>query len=252
MHWFNTEWIQKADSGEKTDVKHLHFFMNDNPIMGPAEIEKAEAMFSGIFYQRYILGRWVMSEGLIYDQFNPEVHVLQKTPETEGDMFVSSDFGIQNATVFLLWQKERGTDRWICLKEYYYSGRENRQQKTVGQLVDGLKETLPQTDNGPLYPRQVIVDPSAAALIVELRRQGFHVVPAINDVLDGITDTSTLLAQNRLAFTKECKNTIQEFGVYIWDEKAAQHGEDKPIKDNDHSMDAVRYFVKTRHLVKRH
>lgn len=246
LHWFNTEWIEPTDAGERPDAVHLHFLMEDNPIMTPAAIEQAKSMFSGLFYKRYILGLWVMAEGLIYDMFDADTHILQELPETEGDYFVSSDFGIQNATTFLLWRKERGSKRWICLKEYYYSGRENKRQKTVEELVTDLQGML----NG-IIPRQVIVDPSAAALIVALRKAGLHTASANNDVIDGISDVSTLLRHNEIGIYKECKNTINEIELYAWDPKAAARGEDRPIKEHDHCMDALRYFVKTRQLVRR-
>lgn len=253
MHWFNQEWIHKADSGEKTDVKHLHFLMSDNPIMTEKAIADAESMFSGVFYQRYILGLWVMAEGLVYDMFQNDVHVKPiEEITTEGEYYVSSDFGVQNATVFLLWQKERGSDRWVCLNEYYYSGRDNHIQKTVQELADGFESILPRSADGKIIPpAQVIIDPSAAALITELRRREYRCRKADNDVVDGISDVSTMLRWGTLRFSNLCKNTINEFGVYAWDDKAAQRGEDKPIKTNDHAMDAVRYFVKTMKLVKR-
>lgn len=244
LHWFNTEWIEKADSGERRNVQHLHFLMDDNPILSQKQINDAAEMFSGVFYRRYILGEWVMADGLIYDMFDADLHITDDI-ETEGDHFVSCDYGIQNATTFLLWRKVKQSNAWVCLKEWYYSGRENHVQKTVAQLKEGLKQML-----GDIVPRQVIIDPSASALIAELRKDGFHCLKANNDVVDGISDVSTMLHQRRLLFHRSCRHTIQEFGVYAWDKKAADRGEDRPIKDNDHCMDAVRYIVKTKHLVK--
>ena len=101
------------------------------------------------------------------------------------------------------------------------------------------------------YPKQVIVDPSASALIVELRKNGFHVISANNTVRDGISDVQTLLRKAKLLFCSNCVNTIGEFGIYSWDEKASEKGEDTPLKENDHAMDAIRYFVKTKMLVRR-
>lgn len=170
-----------------------------------------------------------------------------------GDYYVSCDYGIQNATVFLLWQKEKGGSRWICLDEAYYSGREKRAQKTVAELVELLDGLCARNIPGfrPELVERVIIDPSASALKVELRRRGYYTRDANNDVLDGIADVGTALKQDMIAFLARCENTIREFGLYLWDEKAAQRGEDKPIKENDHCQDAVRYFVKTMKLVKR-
>ncbi len=85
-------------------------------------------------------------------------------------------------------------------------------------------------------------------MITELRHSGYHVLKANNDVQDGIAEVSSMIQQGRLLFKRSCRNTINEFGIYAWDEKAANRGEDKPLKTNDHAMDAVRYFVKTKRL----
>ncbi len=247
LHWFNQEWVIKADKGEKKSVTHLHFLMSDNPIMTKEAIADTENMFSGVFYQRYIEGKWVAAEGLIYDMFDMEKHIIDtSTLEYEGGYYVSSDYGIQNANVFLLWRKEKGTDRHIVLKECYYSGRENNKQKTVSELVDMLDDML-----DGIKPEKVFIDPSAAALIVELRKRGYSIMKADNDVLDGIADVATMIGKNRIMVDKSCKNTINEFGVYCWDAKAAEHGADQPVKANDHAMDAVRYYIRTRRLVKK-
>lgn len=248
QHWFYTNWIQKAN---EMNALYLHFEMRDNPSLSEKLLQRYESMYSGVFYERYIQGRWVSADGLIYDMFDNTEHVIDGL-HTSGEYYVSADYGIQNATVFLLWQKEQNSDRWVCIKEWYYSGRDNMKQKTVAEQVQGLIDILPRGKEDKLiYPKQVIVDPSASALIVELRKQKFHVVHARNDVLDGISDVATLLSQDKIAFTSKCKNTIREFGIYAWDTKATNRGEDVPIKLNDHAMDAVRYFVKTKHLVTR-
>ena len=243
LHWFNVDWIQKA---EEKNALHLHFTMDDNPSLSDKVRQRYESMYSGVFYDRYIRGLWVAAEGLIYDMFDKDTHILTKAPETEGDYYVSSDYGIQNATVFLLWRKVKDTNKWICLKEYYYSGRDEKKQKTVSQLVEDMKAWLDD-----IMPKSIIVDPSAAALIVEMRRAGYKVLKAKNDVLDGIADVSTMLHAGRLLFMDNCKGIIDEFGVYSWDPKAAARGEDKPIKEHDHAQDACRYFVRTLGLVKR-
>ena len=256
-HWFYKEWILKS---KEKNVLFLHFTMRDNYSLSNKIIARYESLYSGVFYDRYIKGLWVSADGVVYDMFDKKMHVVSDDIETEGEYFVSCDFGIQNATVFLLWRKEKGTKRWICLNEYYYSGRDNRVQKTVDGLVKGLIEILPteefediygETHEELVYPKQAIVDPSATALIVELRKQGFHSLQADNDVMSGISDVSSLLRKNKIAFTSKCKNTIEEFAMYRWDEKASQRGEDKPLKENDHAMDAVRYFVRTRHILRK-
>jgi len=89
------------------------------------------------------------------------------------------------------------------------------------------------------------VDPAAASFIAELQKRRHTVLKAKNDVEDGIRRVGTLLNLGKLIFSSSCVNTIKEFASYIWDPKAAKRGEDKPIKQHDHAMDAVRYFCYT-------
>lgn len=244
LHWFNQEWVLQP---EKHNALRLHFTMDDNPSLSTKVRKRYESMYTGVFYDRYIRGLWVSADGIIYDMFSAERHVVSELPETEGEYYVSADYGIQNATTFLLWRRIKGDgSSWILIREYFYSGRDNKRQKTVKELTDGLTDMLDGVN-----PKYVIVDPSAAALIVELRNQGFKVLKANNDVLDGITDVSSLLQADRILIYKGCKHTLDEIGIYAWDEKAAARGEDKPIKENDHCMDAMRYFVRTLKLARK-
>lgn len=225
-----------------------HFTIDDNLSISDERREEIKAQYdpSSVWYRRDILGERVIADGLVYPMFNGKDHILDELPATEGDYYVSSDFGIQNATTFGLWRKEQGGGRWIRLREYYYSGREEKRQKTVSELVDGLDMLL-----DGIMPRWVIIDPSAAALKAELRKRGYHTRDANNDVLDGISDVCTLLGANKIAVSRQCEHCIKEFGSYMWDSKAADAGMDRPIEENDHCMDDFRYFCKTMRLVQR-
>lgn len=248
--WIYRDYIDRFPEQFRERYNYEHFTIRDNLTITPERLEEIERQYdkTSIWYRRDILGQRCAPEGLVYDMFDRARHVVpaDALPETEGDYYVSSDFGIQNATVFLLWRRVKDSDKWLCLREWYYSGRDEKRQKTAGELVEGLKEML-----GKVMPKRVIVDPSAAALIVELRRAGYSVQQANNDVLDGIADVSTMLHGGRLLLSDACKSTIDEFGVYAWDSKAAEHGEDKPLKESDHAMDAARYLVRTLRLVNR-
>ena len=243
------DYIDKFEETYGERYNYEHFTIRDNASITEERIRDIESQYdkNSVWYRRDILGERCNAEGLVYPMFNKDIHVVRKGDvQTEGDYYVSSDYGIQNATVFLLWQKEVASKRWICLNEYYYSGRDNHYQKTVSEHVKGLIQML----NG-IEPRAIIVDPSASALITEIRRKGYHVRRADNDVKEGIDDVSTMLANQLLAFCDCCVNTIGEFGIYSWDEKASERGEDAPLKENDHAMDATRYFVRTKYLVRR-
>lgn len=239
-HWF------KRFLDSDADIYQQSYIIDDGKLPQNVIAELKKEYAGTIYYDRWILGKWVAAEGLVYPMFDEDIHVLTKEPETEGDYYVSSDFGIQNATVFLLWRRERGSKRWICLREYYYSGRDERRQATVSELVSGLKGML-----DGIKPKWIIVDPSATALKAELRKNGYHMLNAENDVLNGISDVCTMLNENLIAFMACCKNTIREFGEYLWDSKAADAGIDAVIKENDHCQDCIRYLVRTLHLVQR-
>lgn len=259
-HWFKKNWIDKAtgylgkektvelrekatqegeDAGLK-EILYLHFTMDDNLSLSEAIKQRYRNMYTGVFFKRYILGLWAMAEGIIYDMFSEEKHIVSKLPGLyPTGRYVSIDYGTQNATVFLLWAK--GIDnKWYCIKEYYYSGREKEKQKTDAEYARDLKKFVAGEKI-----KAVIVDPSAASFIAELRKHGFPVLKAKNEVEDGIRLVSTLLNQERILFVPSCENTVMEFGSYVWDKKAAERGEDKPIKQQDHCLDAVRYFCFT-------
>ncbi len=262
-HWFKVNWIDKstgylgkerveqirkkaAEEGKDPGLKeilYLHFTMDDNLSLSEEIKARYRSMYIGVFFKRYILGLWAAAEGVIYDMFDPEKHVKNIKEFFQilvnGNRYVSCDYGTQNATVFLLWNK--GIDgKWYCIREYYYSGRAKGKQKTDAEYADDLKKWLDGT-----RIKAMIVDPSAASFIAELRKRGYKVIKANNDVLDGIRLVGMLLNLEMLIFSSSCTETIKEFASYIWDEKAAEHGEDKPVKQHDHGCDAVRYFVST-------
>jgi len=259
-HWFKVNWIDKsvgylgreqveaireeAERENRPDglkkLLYLHFTMDDNLSLSEKIKARYRSMYTGVFYQRYILGLWTVAEGIIYDMFDEARHVIKKATEgLKPARYVSCDYGTQNATVFLL--AEKGvTGKWYFTREYYYSGREKGKQKTDSEYAAELKKWL----NGTKI-RAVIVDPSAASFIAELRKQGFTVIKANNDVLDGIRLVASLLNQDKIAFYECCKETRKEFASYVWDEKAAKYGEDKPVKQQDHCMDCLRYLCST-------
>lgn len=235
FHWFKVEWIDKKVD---KNILYLHFTMDDNLSLSERVKERYRKMYSGIFFKRYILGLWVVAEGVIYSMFDTAKHLKEIVDDMKGEYYVSIDYGTQNATVFLLWLKTKEAS--YCIKEYYYSGREKGIQKTDSEFADDLEEF---TKGYKI--RRIIVDPSAASFIAELKKRKFNIKKAKNDVLDGIRFTASLLSECKIFFSEKCTNTIKEFNSYVWDEKAANRGEDKPIKDNDHAMDAVRYYCYT-------
>ena len=230
QHWFYKEWVQKA---KERNALHLHFQMEDNPGLSAKTIADYKSRFSGVFYERYILGRWVMAEGLIYPMYANTVETKDRMYDK---FYISMDYGILNPTAMILWGRCNGT--WYAVKEYYHSGRETQEQKTDAQYYEELERLA-----GDLPIMRVIIDPSAASFITLVeQKHRFKVWEADNAVIEGIQHTAQCLSDKNILFNDCCKRTIEEFCLYRWDEKAV---EDKPIKEYDHSMDAVRYFVQT-------
>ena len=170
--------------------------------------------------------------------FYEDKNVVPTIDRAYTDYYVAVDYGTQNATVFGLFGMYRG--KWYLIKEYYYSGREQGRQKTDSQYADDLQAFI---DGIPIM--HVIIDPSAASFKAELRQRGIPTRDANNDVLNGIRYTGGLLNNERLLINDCCTKTIDEFYTYSWDDKASLLGEDKPLKEDDHCMDMIRYFSYT-------
>lgn len=230
-HWFYKEWI--CNTRQKKAL-HLHFTMQDNPILSPEQIADAERLYTGVFYNRYIKGLWCVAEGLIYPMFDKAVHV-KSLPHPQGEWYVSVDYGTLNAFSAGLWCYDGTTAYRVA--EYYYSGREQKRQRTNTQYLQSIQQLTAGKSISA-----VIVDPSAASFIAELRQAGFLVRKGKNDVVEGIRRTAAALEQGKLLFSPDCKNSFREFAIYRWDESSSQ---DRPIKENDHAMDDIRYFVST-------
>lgn len=233
-HWFKTEWL---DQLEQHRALHIHFTMDDNPSLTPETINRYERQYTGVFYQRFVQGLWVLADGVVYDNFNRESMVVD--PPNESDIteyIVSADYGAMNPTAFLLWGFSDGI--WYCLKEYYYDGRHsNGHLKSDDQYANDLEMFLGGKS------ASIILDPSAVHFAIVLQQRGHKVIPANNDVLDGIRLTQSAMSNGRIKFTPNLPNLFKEFSSYVWDDKAAQHGEDKVVKEHDHALDAMRYFT---------
>ncbi len=231
-HWFYREWILKAS---EKNACYFHFTMEDNPSLSKKIRKRYETMYSGVFYDRFILGKWTAGTGLVYPMFDKERHVVPYPPECE-EFVVSCDYGTVNPSSFGLWGKSGG--RWFRVGEYYYNSREKGLLRTDEEHYQALEALCAGKSI-----KTVIVDPSAASFIECIKRHGkFSVIQAKNDVISGIRRVSELLRQGKLLFSPECKDTVREFSLYCWDCRA---GSDAPVKENDHAMDDVRYFVST-------
>ena len=237
MHWFRMEWLLQLD---RHRAMHLHFTMDDNPGLSEDIKEGYKRMYTGVFYKRYVEGLWVMAEGVVYDMFdqNENIYRPDEAPvdlKWTGQRVIAVDYGTTNPTRFLDTYEYDG--KIYVEQEYDWDSRKTYRQKTDEEYADDLVGFIGED------PCPVIVDPSAASFIAAIEQRGLYVIKAENEVLDGIRKTATLVQGRRILVNSSCTAIIDEFGTYSWDEKAAQRGEEKPIKASDHSLDALRYRI---------
>ena len=231
MHRFYNEWIKKS---EEKNCLYIHFLMSDNPSLSAKMIRRYESLYSGAFYERFVLGKWVAVDGLVYPDAAKGKYTLSP-PVTEFEKYyVSCDYGTVNPTSMGLWGLHGGV--WYRIDEYYFNSREQGAHKTDEEYYSELSAL---TDGKSITA--VIVDPSAASFIECICRHGkFTVIPAKNDVTDGIRKVQGAFRDGKIRISPSCKNTIKEFSLYRWDEASKK---DTPKKEHDHAMDDIRYFV---------
>lgn len=244
LHWFKTEWIDKR---ERKGLLYLHFTMDDNLSLTEEIKARYRSLYAGVFYLRYIKGLWAVAEGLIYTMFSEECtysSLASHIPNTAQKM-IAVDYGTTNPCVFLeTW--DDGKTIWVE-REYRWDSRSEeaqrsgKSQKTDKEYADDMADFM---GIRPEDQCTIIVDPSAASFIQELRSRGWVVKPADNEVLDGIRKVSTMLVSGKLKVNRrKCKGLCAEMQAYVWDDKAKDRGEEKPVKQKDHGPDALRYRI---------
>lgn len=232
-HWFYQEWILKS---KEKNVLYIHFKMMDNPSLSTNIIDRYKKLYTGTFYERFIEGKWVATDGAVYPLMsNP--NMFYDVPTCNFEMYcISCDYGTVNPASFGLWGKYMGV--WYRIREYYYDSRREGLQRTDEEHYQGLCDLAQD-----LKISSITVDPSAASFIAVIHRhKRFKVRPAKNNVIDGIRMVSTALKSGDIKICNTCKDSIREFGLYRWE---TSFGKDMPIKENDHAMDDIRYFVTT-------
>jgi PBSX family phage terminase large subunit len=243
-HWLKERYIDRRDELDFLDVR---FLIDDNTTLPADYVENIKKEYTGVFYQRFILGEWTLAEGLIYPMY---ADAIAEPPEGDPEQrILSIDYGTMNAFAAGLWSKYTvdGRTVWYMTDEYYYSGRDTGAQKTdaeyaeeIDRFTDGLADEW--------HKLKTIIDPSAASFIALLRKRGrYNVIPADNAVIDGIRETASCLQLGKIKISPRCKSWKKEAQGYVWDQKAT---DDRPIKVDDHMMDAMRYFCKTMNIAK--
>ena len=247
MHWFKREWIDKRD---EKNLLFLHFTMDDNLSLSDAIKARYKSMYSGVFYSRYIKGLWAVAEGLIYPMFGESnMYDDASRPialDATAVRYIAVDYGTTNPCVFLD-IRDDGQDIWVDGEWRWDSKSEQAQRlpvpnKTDSEYADAMREFMTED---PEKQCMIVVDPSAKSFITELRNRGFYVKEGDNDVLDGIRLVASLFTRNRLHIHRRCEGLIKELHSYVWDEKAGERGEEKPVKMLDHGPDGLRYAIYT-------
>ena len=241
------QWIDKAEAGD-SNYYSLHFTLDDNPYVDEEYKNRIKNSLSGVFYKRNFLGLWCLAEGAIFDFFDRKIYALKKPPRAAEYWIAGIDYGTINnfACTLIGINSGRTTQTGVCRwaeKEYVWDSRKMGRQKTNSEYADDVEEFL-----NPYGVKLVYVDPSAAAFKLELRKRGFHVVDADNDVVNGLNFITSEMRKGNLFVCEECPNLIREIESYVWDPKAAERGEDEPLKKDDHSIDSMRYAVYTHKI----
>lgn len=242
MHWLKTEYLDNPKV--QGLLESIHVTMDDNPNLSREYVASQKALYKGMFYQRYILGLWVMAEGAIY------ADVLGDQCRYDDDSrpiglyssfaarYIGVDYGTTNPCVFLDVYDD-GKTLWED-KEYYWDSAVQQRQKTDSEYADAMLEFIGPNRRGVI----IVIDPSAASLKTELIRRGLLVKDAKNEVEDGIRKVSSALHAGRYKIHRR-NTSYREMETYSWDPKAAARGVEQPIKSNDHSCDARRYVIHT-------
>ena len=242
-HYLYKEYIINDQKRESGLVNVTHFNLDDNPNLTEDYKTNIRGSYSGMWFKRMILGLWVLAEGIIYDMFSEETcvfddEVFTNTMKSRCRRYIAIDYGTKNPMVFLDIYDD-GDTTWV-MREYYWNSRAEQRQKTDAEYGDDLVAFV-----GDELPDFIIIDPSAASFKLVCQGRGFRVKDANNDVNDGIRVTAMQLTRGKIKINRSCEHMIEEFQSYVWDEKAARNGEEKPVKQMDHSMDALRYYIYT-------
>jgi len=246
-HWLKIDYLDNRELRAKNILWSDHFTMADNPNLTAEFIERQKQLYTGLFYKRFVEGQWVVAEGAIYKDSWSDALLYDVQDEPAGlrclggyqQRIIAIDYGTANPMVFLDIYDD-GRLFWIA-REYYWDPAVEARQKTDAEYADDLVQFI-----GPRTDAKVIVDPSAASFKAEMTKRGIWQVDADNDVNEGIRKASMVLNQRLVRLCRQtAQKTIQEMQTYAWDAKAAQRGEEKPLKSHDHGPDAFRYFAHT-------
>lgn len=258
MKWLDEKKYIYTEAGDKVlnpRTLHIHVDYRDVPVEwnGQALIDSAleTKRIDEEYYNWLWLGQSVGLKDVIYYMFDEEKHVVKYEGQRLQNIGIGVDYGQKNATVFNAFGIDFKNKRLQGISSYRHSGRDTRFMKTPSEYAQDMLTFVKdvETKTGRVV-EWITIDPSAVGLAEEIRRvlnnNGKHyirILSAQNDVATGIARTQVLLMNNGLVLDPSMKGAIEEFGLYAYDPKSIDRGEEKPIKDNDHDMDAIRYLV---------
>lgn len=233
-HWLKKEFIDRPE----LDIVHWNFQLDDNPSLTEKYKKDLKMEYTGMWYKRYILGEWAVAHGLIYDGYDHD-NVYEQPYEPPNYYILGIDYGTTNATAAVLCAVS--PNRWPQIRieeEFYYDSAKHGRSKGDDELADDIMNFIGYRNVSAVY-----VDPAAASFKIELRKKNLPVLDANNDVIPGIRTVSKFVSNKNIVIHKSCKVLNEHIQSYAWDPKAADRGEDKPVKINDHILDALRYAI---------
>ncbi len=247
-HWFYKEWIKDSEENNIKNSLHLHFSMEDNPSLSKEQITKAKSLYSGIFYDRYILGKWVKAEGLIYPDISNLIKSVTKIPKFE-KLVLGMDFGgNRSLTTFVITAINKDFDGITVLKDHFIKGKKGDidAKKICEELVLFLNEFYAEFKE---FPNEIRADCAEQYLINTLNKflnkKGFN-IPVKESIKGKINDrircTNTLISLKKLTINQNCKTLINGIKNAVWDKDFAEKGIDKRLDDFSTDIDILDAF----------
>ena len=233
-HTVKTDYVdkdgQKLSNGQ-LNIKAFNFTLYDNTFLNKEYIESIEASTpTGMFYDRDILGVWVASEGVVYKDFNKDIHYIKDLNNIDiVKYFCGVDFGWEHFGSMVVVGKDINNNYYL-IKEYAY------QHKDIEEWINIAKDIKVQYGNINFY-----CDHARPDYIDKLRRNNIRAINANKNVLEGISTIATLFKTNKLLVLEDKVNLFKkEIYNYVW-----AKGKDEPIKQNDDVLDSLRYAIYT-------
>lgn len=232
-HPLKVNYIDRAD---EMGHRIFHFELEDNRRFLPdGYIENLSRQYTGLWHDRFIKGLWTMADGVIYECFDPNRHVVDKVPPMQRVLALGIDYGSTNPTRGELLGLGEDNRLYVMAEWAPGDGTTADREVSMRRFLDEQQQ-----------PDWLFVDPAAKEYKLQLQRGGWmNYANASNKVSAGIGLINALLSTDQLHIHRSCTELLGEIPGYVWDKKAAEKGEDAPVKLNDHAVDALRYAVAT-------